>query len=251
MSAALFCGWLPLTLLCVSTVCVTCTSVGKNEQKETLERILKVEEVPKAEPTEAPTPAVTVAAATPTATPTPAPTIDLPGGVRAKPAPNLQQPARMDLPLPRGVVHADLFHFINAHAEVIATYQPLAEEWKLYARMFTPESNISVDEIAALRARVRENLARAHWLFAWGVFQASGQLLTLNQKYTLMVDRQQDFIERMNILVFLMGEMQASGMKTNHRAFLREFYKYVNTKHFKRPMRDRPGKPVGPLNPIQ
>ncbi|MEN9528861.1 MAG: hypothetical protein RI932_734 [Pseudomonadota bacterium] len=257
-----------MVLCFVSLQSVMCTSVSKNEQKETLERILKVEEVLALEQSEEPQPETnlkaipTVVAATPTAaptaaptvvaaTPSPAPVLDLPYGIRTKPAPNLQQPARMDLPLPRGVAHADLFHFINIHADVIATYQPLVEESKIYARVFTPASQASVDEISGLKARVRENLARSHWLFVWGVFQSSAALLSQNQNLSLMVDRQQDFVERMNVLVFLMNEMQAAGMKTNHRGFLREFYKHVNNKHFKRPMRDRPNKPVGPLTPTQ
>lgn len=265
-----------MVLCFVSLQSVMCTSVSKNEQKETLERILKVEEVPAPEqldepqpekilkatptavaatPTAAPTAIPTAApTATPTAvaaTPSPTPALDLPYGIRSKPAPNLQQPARMDLPLPRGVAHADLFHFINIHADVIATYQPLLEEWKIYARVFALGSQASVDEVSGLKARVRENLARSHWLFVWGVFQSSATLLSQNQNLSLMVDRQQDFVERMNVLVFLMNEMQAAGMKTNHRGFLREFYKHVNNKHFKRPMRDRPNKPVGPLNPAQ
>jgi hypothetical protein len=259
--------WTSFSLLCVAGFCVTCTSISKSKQKETLERILKVEEEPATKQTATrpsaatqaettPTVSPAVAASTPvpaasTVTPAPSPLIETPTGIRTKPAPNLKQPARMDLPLPRGVVHADLFHFINVHAEVIAAYQPLVEEWKLYARVFTPGSSASVDEIAGLKARVRDNLARSHWLFVWGVFQASGALLSQNQNLTLMVDRQQDFVERMNVLVFLMAEMQSAGMKTNHRGFLREFYKHVNVKHFKRPMRDRPGKPVGPLGPEQ
>lgn len=216
--------------------------------------------IPEPQPTPLPTPVVEASpqpTPTPQATPPaePSPTAmpaarpTSPSGISQRPAPNLKQPQKLDLPLPRGVVHADLFHFLNVHADMIVAYQPLIEEWNLYAKAFSSGNRAGEDEIAGLRARVRENLARAHWLFVWGVFQASNSLLSPQKNMQLIVDRQTDFIERMNVLVFLMIEMQSAGMKTNHRNFLREFYKYINLKHFKRPMRDRPAKPMGTLRP--
>ena len=210
-----------ISLFLVASFCVTCASISKQEQDETLERLLMDEEGAAKEgaakeKNDAEDSESMDSGSEPTEVANAPPPIVESVGVRPKPAPNLQQPARMDLPLPRGVVRADLFHFINAHADVIAAYQPLTEEWKLYARIFAAGGAASVDEIAGLRARVRENLARSHWLFVWGIFQASGALMGQNSNLTLLVDRQQDFIERMNVLVFLAAEMQEAGMKTNH-----------------------------------
>ena len=131
----------------------------------------------------------------------------------------------------------------------MSAYQPLSEEWNLYSKLFVAGSKASDDEIAGLRARIRENLARTHWLFVWGVFQSSSAMLSPQKNTQLIMDRQQDFIERINVLVFLMTEMQNAGMRVDHRGFLRDFYKHINAKHFKRPLRDRPAKPLGTLRP--
>lgn len=179
----------------------------------------------------------------------PSATQSTPLGLSIKPAPNLKQPDKLAMPLPRGVVHSDLLHFINLHADVMSPYQPLADEWSIYSKVFSLGSTSSDEEVSGLRIRVRENLARSHWLFVWGVFQASNVMLNPQKQVHLLVDRQSDFIERMNVLVFLMSEMQAGNMNTDHRTFLRDFYKYINLKYFKRPMRDRPSKPIGQLRP--
>ena len=131
----------------------------------------------------------------------------------------------------------------------MSAYQPLSEEWNLYSKFFVAGSKASDDEIAGLRARIRENLARTHWLFVWGVFQSSSAMLSPQKNTQLIMDRQQDFIERINVLVFLMTEMHNAGMRADHRGFLRDFYKHINAKHFKRPLRDRPAKPLGTLRP--
>lgn len=224
---------------------MSCTSVKQEGKKETLERVLRVEEETKISQAKEPDEKIIL---TPAATPA-ALGATLPSGIADKPAPNVVQPSNLNLPLPRGYVHADLFHFLNAHADIMSAYHPLSEEWVLYSKLFAAGSKASGDEITGLRARIRENLARTHWLFVWGVFQSSSAMLSPQKSTQLIMDRQQDFIERINVLVFLMTEMQSAGMRADHRGFLRDFYKHMNAKHFRRPLRDRPAKPLGTLRP--
>jgi hypothetical protein len=103
------------------------------------------------------------------------------------------------------------------------------------------------DEFLLYRGRVRENAARTHWLFVWGIYQTSQSLLSGQRSRNLIVDRQQDFVTRMRTLVFLMSELELAGMKAEYRTYLRDFYKGMSAKYFKRTLKDRPAKSRGPL----
>ncbi|MEY4064221.1 MAG: hypothetical protein RIR26_429 [Pseudomonadota bacterium] len=290
--AAKFC--FSLMVLTSLSGCVT----SETEKKETLERILQVDDGKELEVPDEPAPQAkaqaeekeasgpkdksqTVAVATPVpdskpptevkppaevtpptevkaAEQRPAPAgIDLPPlateppGIGNRPAPNVVQPQTLKLPLPRGVVHSDIFQFLNTNADIVASYQPLSDEWKVFQNAFSTGQQASEDEVGGLRLRVRENLARTHWLFVWGLYQSSLSLLTPQKNLQLSMDRMQDFVERMNVLVFLMGEMKAGGMRADYKTYLRSYYKFANTKYFKRPMRNKEGKPDSPIAPTQ
>lgn len=161
--------------------------------------------------------------------------------------PSPPQPSNLNLPLPRGVAHADLLHFVNANSGIMQSYMPLSQEWRKFSRLFSGASSVSPDELLLYRGRVRENAARAHWLFVWGIYQTSQSLLSGKRSLNLIVDRQQDFVTRMRTLVFLMSELELAGMKAGYRPYLREFYKGMSAKYFKRRLKDRPAKPRGPL----
>ncbi|NBO37399.1 hypothetical protein EBU99_02315, partial [bacterium] len=172
-----------------------------------------------------------------------------PVGLAKKPALNVVQPVQLNLPLPRGVEHSDFLQFETAHSEIMAAYQPLSKEWLLFAKSFSKGRRASEEEVAALRIRVRENLAGTHWLFVWGVQQTSIMLLGNNPQKSFLIDRQQDFLERMNLLLFITGELQAAKMRADYRGFLRDFYKHANAKFFKRPLRDRSPRPESLIRP--
>jgi hypothetical protein len=163
--------------------------------------------------------------------------------------PALPRSTRLNLPLPRGTSHADLLHFFNAYSSVMQAYKPFEKEWQIFIGMFSKEAQLGADEFLQFRVRVRENPDRTHWLFVWGVFDTSKALLNGKRTADLLVDRQQDFIVRMRTLVYLMSELELAGMKANYREFLRNFYKNVSSKYFKRVLKDRPSKPRSLIAP--
>lgn len=159
------------------------------------------------------------------------------------------QSTQLDLPLPRGVAHADLLHFMNSHSTLMLAYMPLLNEWQVFSQLFSDSGRIGSDDFLLYRARVRNNPARTHWLFVWGIHQTSHALLAGKRSESLLIDRQKDFILRMRTLVYLMSELELAGMKAEYRSFLRQFYKGVSVKYFKRSLKDRPVKPRGLIEP--
>ncbi|MFZ9519218.1 MAG: hypothetical protein ACO3A4_01965 [Silvanigrellaceae bacterium] len=241
-------------LLSGGSVWSACKSVSSGEKKRVFEKILGVDELevegseqlgesPVAVATPAPTPSSSpVVAATPAPTPSSSPV------VAATPAPtNLRAAPR--LPFPRGVNHSDLLQFINAHADVAQVYQPLFKEWTIYSRFFSESANATDVELAGLKVRVKEDFARAHWLFSWGMLQTSFGLLGKGVESGFLIDRQEDFLEKMSVLLFLATELQSASGRPEYRETLKKFYKNVNAKFFKRPLTDRPPKPEGVLRP--
>lgn len=221
-----------------------CASVTTEEKAETLERILRLEQeksllAKSAEITPTPTPTATPESPPELASQNVPQNMSAPPGISQKPAPNLMQPDQLELPLPRGVVHSDLVNFKSVYSDLMGAYQPLSDEWLLYSKVFATSGRSNDEEILSLKIRVRENLARSHWLFVWGISEASSSMLHPEKQIHFLVDRQSDFVDRMNVLIFLMMEMQAAGMKTDHRSYLRNFYKHINLRYFKRPLRDR------------
>lgn len=166
---------------------------------------------------------------------------------KSTPAPALQKVAR--LPLPRGVNHSDLVQFMNAHAEVLSPYQPFLKEWHYYARTFADGASANELELKTMRMRIREDFPRAHWLFTWGLQQSSFMLLDKTGSGTFLIDRQQDFLGHMSVLLFLATELQTVSGRPEYRETLKRFYKNANTKYFKRPLTDRPAKPESLLRP--
>jgi hypothetical protein len=213
---------------------------------------------PTAEPSPAPTAEPSPA---PTAEPSPAPTAEPSPAVNPKAesqplpktAPALPQRSTSKvaprLPLPRGVNHSDLLQFLNAHADVAQIYQPLVKEWMFYARSFSDRANASEIELNSLKLRVKEDFARAHWLFSWGMLQTSFGLLGKGGESGFLIDRQEEFLGRMSVLLFLATELQTASGRPEYRDTLKKFYKNANAKYFKRPLSDRPSKPEGVLRP--
>lgn len=163
--------------------------------------------------------------------------------------PALPRSTRLNLPLPRGSSHADLVHFLNAYTSLMQAYKPFENEWRLFSGLFSKGAQLGPDEFLQYRVRVRENPDRTHWLFVWGVYETSNALLGGQRSASLLLDRQQDFTNRMRTLVYLMSELELAGMKAGYRDFLRVFYKNLSAKYFKRILRDRPAKPRGLIEP--
>lgn len=163
--------------------------------------------------------------------------------------PALPRSTQLNLPLPRGSAHADVLHFLNAHASIMQAYKPYLSEWQLFSGLFSKNVQVGPDDFLQYRIRVRENPDRTHWLFVWGVYEASNALLSGKGATSLLVDRQQDFISRMRTLVYLMGELELAGMKADYRMFLRKFYKNMSAKYFRRILKDRPAKPPSLISP--
>lgn len=163
-----------------------------------------------------------------------------------------QMPARQAvarLPLPRGVNHSDLLQFMGAHFDVIRPYQPLQKEWEYYQAAFKEGTKASEVEMMAMRVRVAENFPRAHWLFVWGLQQTSFRLLGRGDEPKLILDRVDDFLARMSLLMFLASELQAASRRSEYFDTLKKFYKHANNQYFKRPLTDRSRKPAGILRP--
>lgn len=192
-----------------------------------------------------PTPVPTVAAI-PDPTPEPT-TVPSSQTVKKPQMPDRQTIAK--LPLPRGVNHSDLLQFTQAHADVLAPYQPLPKEWDFYAKSFVEGAKASELEVKTMRLRIVENFPRAHWLFVWGLQQTAAMLLGKTGTGTFLIDRQEDFLGRMSLLLFLSNELQQLSQRSEYRDTLKSFYKNANAKYFKRPLIDRPARPEGPLRP--
>ncbi|MEN9810777.1 MAG: hypothetical protein RLZZ488_2344 [Pseudomonadota bacterium] len=245
-----------VSMLTVAIVLSACKSVSPQEKDEVIERIVG-EDAPsdgaKATPEIAAPPALIGtpgAAATPDVTVTP----EVKAAAEAENLPRQKpkMPARQSvarLPLPRGVAHSDLLQFINAHAEVISPYQPMQREWNSYARAFASQASAGELELEAMRLRISQDFPRAHWLFVWGLHQTSLLLLNQNGKSAFLIDRQEDFLARISVMLFLSGELDALTRRSEYRDVLRRFYKYANVKYFKRKLSDRPEKPEGLLRP--
>ncbi|MEN9825686.1 MAG: hypothetical protein RI953_1431 [Pseudomonadota bacterium] len=255
-----------LALLVLGCVLMSCKTVSHGEKKEVLEKILGVDEIVvedsgQTEDTNGASAVVTTPASAPAAEPSPAPTAEPSPAVNPKAesqplpktAPALPQRSTSKvaprLPLPRGVNHSDLLQFLNAHADVAQIYQPLVKEWMFYARSFSDRANASEIELNSLKLRVKEDFARAHWLFSWGMLQTSFGLLGKGGESGFLIDRQEEFLGRMSVLLFLATELQTASGRPEYRDTLKKFYKNANAKYFKRPLSDRPSKPEGVLRP--
>ncbi len=138
---------------------------------------------------------------------------------------------------------------MNAHADVLVPYQPLVREWMAYARAFADGAKVSETELSSMRLRIQQDFPRAHWLFVWGLHQTSFMLLGKSGNSMFLIDRQEDFLGRMSLLLFLSTELQSLSNRSEYREVLKKFYKNANTKYFKRPLIDRPPKPEGLLRP--
>lgn len=240
-----FLRWIGLScvsMLTIPSVLFACKSVSPEQKAEVIGRIVGENEVSDEAP---PSPTSTPeASATPEAAATP--------GVEKSQQQKPIMPARQSvarLPLPRGVVHSDLLQFINAHAEVISPYQPMQREWNSYARAFASQASAGELELEAMRLRISQDFPRAHWLFVWGLHQTSLLLLNQNGKSLFLIDRQEDFLGRISVLLFLSGELDMLTRRSEYRDVLRKFYKHANVKYFKRKLSDRPEKPEGLLRP--
>jgi hypothetical protein len=265
-----------LALLVLGCVLMSCKTVSHVEKKEVLEKILGVDEIVvedagRAEDTDGASAVVTTSASAlaPTAEPSPAPTAEPSPAPTAEPSPAVNPKAESQplpktapalpqrstskvaprLPLPRGVNHSDLLQFLNAHADVAQIYQPLVKEWMFYARSFSDRATASEIELNSLKLRVKEDFARAHWLFSWGMLQTSFGLLGKGGESGFLIDRQEEFLGRMSVLLFLATELQTASGRPEYRDTLKKFYKNANAKYFKRPLSDRPSKPEGVLRP--
>ncbi|NBW80371.1 hypothetical protein EBR21_01325 [bacterium] len=263
-----------LALPAFGCVLMSCQTVDHNEKKEVLEKILGVDGIvaedsgqtedadgasavvtnpaPAPSTTPAPEPSPT---ATPEPVPEPSPTATEARSPQALPKAEPLAPKRSSakiaprLPLPRGVNHSDLLQFLNAHADVVQVYQPLLKEWMLYARSFSDRASASEVELNGLKLRVKEDFARAHWLFSWGLLQTSFGLLGKAGEPVFLMDRQEEFLNRMSVLLFISTELQSASGRPEYRETLKKFYKNANAKYFKRTLSDRPPKPEGVLRP--
>ncbi|NBX18146.1 MAG: hypothetical protein EBR09_12360, partial [Proteobacteria bacterium] len=153
------------------------------------------------------------------------------------------------LPLPQGVNHSDLNQFIAAHSDVLQPYQPVQKEWNAYSPAFADGTSVTEAELKTLRLRIAQDFPRAHWLFVWGLHQTSVMLLGKSGSSIFLIDRQEDFLGRMSLLLFLSNELQSLSGRAEYKSVLKRFYKNANAKYFRRPLTDRPAKPAGLIKP--
>ena len=125
--------------------------------------------------------------------------------------------------LPKNTTQIAVSVFLNDYRPSFQKYSDLLNEYRAYFLGVNAKSEADAVAKEALRARVRENFERSHWVFVHG----DGELnyyMASTVKGVVVGDREENFVARMKTLSFLAKELSEISNDKKYSRFAREIY---------------------------
>lgn len=153
----------------------------------------------------------------------------------------LKKSKGVSLPFPKGISYFELQTFLEDSRTAYAAYAPLKNEYDLFARNFKSESILTEDELNSMKIRVEENFERSHWVYFYGIWDASDYLMH-QSKESLQIDREKNFVVHMKTIAFIATALDNLSNGTSYLKFLQKNYISMSKRHFDRVLNSRDEK---------